>query len=137
MSCGLVHISRTPVTPLATNNTNFTCLAECGDMLAHNYDSINKNCYTQRLIAPAVVVPSALLINIKPPPPMFPAPGQVTASAKPTATAASTALPPRVRISTPIFEAISSDEATMPCRARTGEYARDWLRATLQKDKGR
>ena len=36
-----------------------------------------------------------------PPPPRFPASGYVTASANPTATAASTAFPPRRKISTP------------------------------------
>src|SRR6185437_6961972 len=38
---------------------------------------------------------------MKPPPPMFPAAGNVTSSAKPVATAASTALPPFWRISMP------------------------------------
>src|SRR5262245_28376457 len=42
---------------------------------------------------------------MKPPPPMFPAAGCTTASAKPVATAASTALPPRRRISAPAWEA--------------------------------
>ena len=41
-----------------------------------------------------VVRPSAMRISMKPPPPRLPANGCVTASAKPTATAASTALPP-------------------------------------------
>ena len=40
-------------------------------------------------------VPSAMRITMNPPPPMLPASGCTTASAKPTATAASTALPPR------------------------------------------
>jgi hypothetical protein len=51
---------------------------------------------------------------MNPPPPRFPAAGCVTASAKATAIAASTALPPRFRISTPTFEAISLVEATTP-----------------------
>src|SRR4051812_15183741 len=38
---------------------------------------------------------------MKPPPPRLPAAGKVTASAKPVATAASTALPPAFRISSP------------------------------------
>jgi len=41
---------------------------------------------------------------MKPPPPMFPASIKVTARAKPAATAASTALPPELRI----FSAISA-----------------------------
>ena len=41
-----------------------------------------------------VVRPSARRISMKPPPPMLPAQGCVTASASPTATAASMALPP-------------------------------------------
>src|SRR5215204_14646 len=59
-------------------------------------------------------------MTMKPPPPRFPAPGYVTASAKPTATAASTALPPRCRISTPALDASASADATIPWRARTG-----------------
>src|SRR5262249_55048140 len=64
--------------------------------------------------------PSAVRISMNPPPPRFPASGQVTASASATATAASTALPPRFMTSTPTREAIASTEATMPCLARTG-----------------
>jgi hypothetical protein len=56
---------------------------------------------------------------MKPPPPRFPASGSVTASAKPTATAASTALPPCFRIANPASLACRSAVATKPCRART------------------
>src|SRR6266705_4479618 len=66
------------------------------------------------------VSPFARRIIMKPPPPMLPALGQVTARARPTATAASIALPPRCMISTPTREAISLVEATIPCRARAG-----------------
>ena len=41
---------------------------------------------------------------MKPPPPMLPALGNVVARENPTATAASTALPPISNISTPISE---------------------------------
>ena len=41
---------------------------------------------------------------MKPPPPRFPARGNVIASEKPTATAASTALPPFSKICTPISD---------------------------------
>ena len=54
---------------------------------------------------------------MKPPPPMLPAFGKVTASAKPTATAASTALPPRASTSRPISVARLSWLATIPCGA--------------------
>src|SRR5712692_9192636 len=66
------------------------------------------------------VSPFARRIIMNPPPPMFPAGGQVTASASPTPTAASMALPPRCMISTPTRDAISLVEATIPCRARAG-----------------
>src|SRR2546426_10374784 len=66
------------------------------------------------------VSPFARRIIMKPPPPRLPAEGQVTASASPTATAASIALPPRCMTSTPTREAISLVEATIPCRARAG-----------------
>ena len=45
---------------------------------------------------------------------MFPADGCVTARAKPVATAASTALPPFLRISRPTSEEIGSTETTSP-----------------------
>ena len=57
---------------------------------------------------------------MKPPPPRLPARGSVTASAKPTATAASTALPPRFKISNPTRDAAASCVTTMPCLATTG-----------------
>src|SRR5215472_12044098 len=56
---------------------------------------------------------------MKPPPPMLPAAGSTTASANAVATAASTALPPRFKISTPACEQSSSSVTTMPCTART------------------
>src|SRR4051794_24083574 len=57
---------------------------------------------------------------MKPPPPRLPAAGHVTASASAVATAASTALPPFFITSTPMRDAISLVEATMPWRATTG-----------------
>src|SRR5687768_3127234 len=51
---------------------------------------------------------------MKPPPPMLPASGQVTASAKPTATAASTPLPPFARTSSPMRFAGGETLTTMP-----------------------
>src|SRR5215510_811815 len=59
-------------------------------------------------------------MTINPPPPRFPADGHTTASASPTATAASTALPPRFNTSTPTCEAISLTEDTIPRLPRTG-----------------
>src|SRR5690349_9885415 len=56
---------------------------------------------------------------------MLPANGWVTAIAKPTATAASTALPPFCSTDTPTSAAIDSIATTMPCRARTGWRAAD------------
>src|SRR5437868_12706578 len=49
-----------------------------------------------------------------PPPPRLPASGHVTARANETATAASAALPPCLRISIPICAAVSSAAATAP-----------------------
>src|SRR5437899_2489399 len=57
---------------------------------------------------------------MNPPPPMFPATGSTTASANATATAASTALPPRRRISTPTSLASGCPETTIACRPSTG-----------------
>src|SRR5688500_11783893 len=57
---------------------------------------------------------------MNPPPPRLPAEGQVTASARPTATAASTAFPPRFMTSAPTREAISDVDATIALRARAG-----------------
>src|SRR5439155_14961559 len=51
---------------------------------------------------------------------MLPASGYTTARAKPTATAASTALPPRFMISTPAWLASGASLATIPCVANTG-----------------
>src|SRR4051812_41303841 len=51
---------------------------------------------------------------MNPPPPMFPAPGYVTASAKAVATAASTAFPPRARIDAPTSEAGAELLITIP-----------------------
>jgi hypothetical protein len=57
---------------------------------------------------------------MKPPPPIFPADGCVTASAKPTATAASTAFPPASSTATPASVACRSTVTTMAWRACTG-----------------
>src|ERR1043165_4942267 len=57
---------------------------------------------------------------MKPPPARLPASGHVTASENATATAASTALPPRFMTSAPTREARTSTEATMACLPRTG-----------------
>src|SRR3569833_1180245 len=57
---------------------------------------------------------------MKPPPPILPARGYVTAIANPVATAAPTALPPLLSTSAPIRSAIFSCATTMPWRADTG-----------------
>src|SRR3954470_22600270 len=57
---------------------------------------------------------------MKPPPPMLPAVGCVTASAKAVATAASTAVPPAAIASAPMRDAIAFCDATMPFCARIG-----------------
>src|SRR5262245_24496871 len=57
---------------------------------------------------------------MKPPPPMLPAVGWVTAMAKPVAIAASMALPPFLITSKPIWEAMSLWVMTRPSRARCG-----------------
>jgi hypothetical protein len=67
-----------------------------------------------------VSVPSAILIVAKPPPPMLPQQGCTTASAYPTATAASTALPPARRMSAPTPDATCCAVTTMPFGAFTG-----------------
>jgi hypothetical protein len=54
-------------------------------------------------------------------PPMPVMLGSVTLSTAATAIAASTALPPRFRISTPTWEASGWLVATIPCVARTTE----------------
>ena len=58
---------------------------------------------------------------MKPPPPMLPAVGQVTAMAKAVAIAASTALPPSFMIATPTSEAIAEELATTPVRLPSGD----------------
>src|SRR5690606_13422804 len=67
----------------------------------------------------AVARPSGKRMTMNPPPPMFPACGYVTASAKPVAIAASTAFPPWRRTSAPIRPAVPLAEATIPRGART------------------
>ena len=62
----------------------------------------------------AVLVPSGSRITMNPPPPMLPAVGWVTPSAKATATAASTAFPPRFRTARPTSLALASALATAP-----------------------
>ena len=64
----------------------------------------------------AVLLPSGSRITMNPPPPMLPAVGWVTPSANATATAASTALPPRFRIAMPMSLALASALATAPSR---------------------
>ncbi len=68
----------------------------------------------------AAVVPSAIRATRNPPPPMFPASGFTTASAKWTATAASTAFPPRRSTSAPISDATRSVVTTIPRAASVG-----------------
>src|ERR1022692_841289 len=67
-----------------------------------------------------VARPSLKRISMNPLPPKLPAVGCVTARARPTAMAASTALPPRRSVSMPTCDACSSTDTTMPWRARTG-----------------
>src|ERR1700719_603740 len=74
--------------------------------------------------------------SMNPPPPILPAAGSTTARANAVATAASTALPPRSRISTPARDASSSSVATIPWAPRTAslrqlfsESARAWYSA--------
>ncbi len=68
----------------------------------------------------AAVVWSASRTTMKPPPPMLPASGLTTARANCTATAASTALPPAFRMSTPTWLASSSVVTTIPLLPVTG-----------------
>src|SRR5215210_1275955 len=56
---------------------------------------------------------------MNPPPPIFPASGCTTARAKPTATAASTALPPCCRMSRPTCLAIGLPDTTIALGAST------------------
>lgn len=58
---------------------------------------------------------------MKPPPPMLPQHGSVTARAYPTATAASTALPPPLRISNPTSDALDCVVTTTPFLPDTTE----------------
>ena len=62
---------------------------------------------------------SAKRISIRPPPPIPDAFGSTIPRANPTATAASTALPPACRISTPTWLASGCAEATIPFAPRT------------------
>jgi hypothetical protein len=55
---------------------------------------------------------------MNPPPPILPASGNVTVSANPTATAASTAFPPFSSIARPTDDACGQAVTTMPARAR-------------------
>src|ERR1051325_10888317 len=68
----------------------------------------------------APTVPSCIRVTMNPPPPMLPATGWTTASANATATAASTALPPRRSTSTPTSLARGCDVTTMACSPVTG-----------------
>src|SRR5487761_2406875 len=67
-------------------------------------------------------------ITMYPPPPILPACGYVTAIANPVATAASTALPPAFRISTPAWLASALLLATIPC----GACVAVWWSPTVQ-----
>ena len=58
--------------------------------------------------------PLAIVATKKPPPPILPLPEEVTASANPTATAASIALPPFFKIFIPTKEASWLVETTIP-----------------------
>ena len=71
----------------------------------------------------AARVSSAMRATMKPPPPMFPASGFTTASAKCVATAASTALPPACSMLRPAALARESVLTTIPWTARRGESA--------------
>lgn len=75
---------------------------------------------TERKSITMVFFVAASCTIMKPSPPMLPARGRVTASAKPTATAASTALPPLRRMSAPTWLAISFWLTTMPRVPTTG-----------------
>ena len=65
-----------------------------------------------------VAAPSAARNTMNPPPPMLPAVGWVTASAKAVAMAPSTALPPLLMTCQPTSEAMSLCDTTMPPAAR-------------------
>ena len=68
---------------------------------------------------------------MKPPPPILPAVGWVTASAKAVATAPSTALPPSRITFQPTSEAMSLCDTTIARRARAG-----WLPASRRDRDG-
>ena len=70
-----------------------------------------------------VARPSAKRISMKPPPPRLPANGCVTAIAKPTATAASTALPPFCSTATPTSAAVRlhGDDHAVPRAQRLAD----------------
>ena len=67
-----------------------------------------------------IELPSEKEATKKPPPPKFPLLEEVTARAKPTATAASIAFPPFFRMSTPASDACLLVETTMPFSPKTG-----------------
>ena len=71
----------------------------------------------------AWMLPSARRTIMKPPPPKLPASGLTTASASPVAIAASTALPPAARMSSPTRVANSSVVETIPPLAVAGGVA--------------
>ena len=64
---------------------------------------------------------------MKPPPPRLPASGSTTAIANPTATAASTALPPRRNTSRPATLAMSFPDVTMACGPRSERVAAGYV----------
>src|ERR1019366_9192906 len=65
-------------------------------------------------------------MTMNPPPPILPATGCVTASAKAVATAASTALPPCFRTARPTSEAGSETVTTTPLR-NSGDFSPPWI----------
>ena len=77
------------------------------------------------------ILPFDVAPTINPPPPKLPFSGEVTASAKPTATAASTALPPFSSILTPALEAFLLSETTIPFSAYIGSG--EAVLATIKK----
>src|SRR5688572_999589 len=76
----------------------------------------------------ATASPAAVRSSRKPPPPMLPAVGCVTASANAVATAASTAVPPSASTCTPTWLARASWVATIPPLARAG-----WVPAEAER----
>ena len=65
---------------------------------------------------------------MNPPPPILPQHGLVTASAYPTATAASIALPPCFRIATPASAASRWPDTTMPWTPSTAGGEAAWAK---------